>query len=465
MTISPAADTSQLAERRNGDHQDPGALAPEQIASLQAAFDADPQHRLMQNAVTQTALDDIALDRSIVTGMDHSFSHLLDDWKVTNQKQSGRCWLFAGLNLLRPGAMKAMNLKDFEFSQNHAMFWDKLEKANYFLEAMIDLVDRPLDDRTVHYLLGRPIDDGGQWNMFVNLVRKHGMVPQSAMPETESSSSTGRMNESLRLKLREGAWRLRSMREGGASIDALRSAKDEMVEVIYRILAIHLGTPPESFDWQWKDKDGAFHRDGEMTPRSFTEKYVTLPIEDYVCLVHDPRPDSPIGRTFTVDYLGNVAGGTPVVYLNIDIERMKQITADIIQYGEPVWMGCDVGKMMRRDMGLWDAKLFDYEGVYGSPFELEKAERLLYGHSLMTHAMLFTGVDMVQGKPRRWRVENSWGDKGGKKGFYTMNDSWFDEYMLEIAAHKDRLPAELQAALEAEPILLPAWDPMGSLAR
>jgi bleomycin hydrolase len=345
------------------------------------------------------------------------------------------------------------------------MFWDKLEKANYFLEAMIDLIDRPLDDRTVHYLLQRPIDDGGQWNMFVNLVRKHGLVPQAVMPETESSSNTGRMNSMLALKLREGAWKLRELRADGAAVDALRKAKEDMVAVVYRILSIHLGTPPASFDWQWNDKDGDFHRDGEMTPQAFAEKYVTLPIDDYVCLVHDPRPDSPVGRTFTVDYLGNVAGGAPMVYLNVDIEQMKAIAAEVIQDGEPVWMGCDVGKMMRRDMGLWDAELFDYAGVYGSPFELEKAERLLYGHSLMTHAMLFTGVDMVEGKPRRWRVENSWGDEGGRKGFYAMNDSWFDQYMLEIAAHKDRLPAELQAAFEADPIVLPAWDPMGSLAR
>ena len=464
MTTSKPDD--RLREDRPGmGHQAAeGALTRERIAAAQSAFASEPRNRLMQNAVTQTSLDDVALDRAVVTGMDHSFSDLLDDWKVTNQKRSGRCWLFAGLNLFRPGAMKAMQLKDFEFSQNHALFWDKLEKANYFLEAMIDLADRPLDDRTLHYLLQRPIDDGGQWNMFVNLVAKHGVVPQAAMPETDSSSNTGRMNDLLRFKLREGAWRLRGLRADGASEARLRSAKEGMVELIYRILSIHLGTPPERFDWQWNDKDGGFHRDGSLTPQQFAAKYVTLPIADYVCLVHDPRPESPVGRTFTVDYLGNVAGGAPVAYLNVDIALMKQLAAQVIQDGEPVWFGCDVGKMMRRDLGLWDARLFDFEAVYGSPFELQKADRLLYGHAMMTHAMLFTGVDLVDGRPRRWRVENSWGEEGGRKGFYAMNDSWFDEHMLEIAVHRDRLPAELKAALDDEPIRLPAWDPMGSLA-
>ncbi|MCB9177487.1 MAG: C1 family peptidase [Caldilineae bacterium] len=463
MTTRTPTDRATLAPPE-GPRAPEGALTPERIAAARMAFDAEPRNRLMQNAVTQSPLDDVALDRAVVTELDHSYSNLLDDWKVTNQKRSGRCWLFAGLNLLRPGAMRAMRLETFEFSQNHLLFWDKLEKANYFLEAMIELAERPIDDRTLHYLLHRPIDDGGQWNMFVNLVRKHGLVPQAAMPETESSSNTGRMNDLLCHTLRDGARELRTLQAQGASPVELRAAKDARVERVYRMLSIHLGTPPERFDWQWNDKDGAFHRDGSLTPQAFAERYVTLPIEDYVCLVHDPRPESPMGRTFTVEYLGNVAGGEPVVYLNGEIALMKSLASEVIQSGEPVWFGCDVGKMLRRDLGLWDARLFDYEAVYGFDFELDKADRLRYGHAMMTHAMLFTGVDLVEGRPRRWRVENSWGEDGGRKGFYAMNDSWFDEHMLEIAVHRDRLPDALRAALDAEPIRLPAWDPMGSLA-
>jgi bleomycin hydrolase len=440
------------------------ALSDEQIASFQHSFRTNPAYRLAQNAVTHTSVDDIALNRDIVTAMDHTFSTTLDDWSVTHQKRSGRCWMFAGLNLFRPGAMATMGVKAFEFSQNYLLFWDKLEKANYFLEAIIETADRPADERTVHWLLGNLLSDGGQWNMFVNLLRKYGAVPKSAMPETESSSNTGSMNAILKHKLREGARTLRSAMAKGASTDEARESKHESLKVIYRILAIHLGTPPTTVDWQWLDKDRVFHRDGVLTPQEFAAKYITLPIDEYVCLVHDPRETSPYGRTFTVEYLGNVWEGGITRYLNVEIDVLKDIAMRAILDGEPVWFGCDVGKMMRREAGLWDARLFDYEGVYDTAFTLTKAERLTYRQTQMTHAMLFTGVDVVDGTPRRWRVENSWGEDNGQKGFYLMNDSWFDEYLFEIAARRSALPAALRAALDEPPIVLPAWDPMGSLA-
>ena len=390
---------------------------------------------------------------------------MLDDWSVTNQAKSGRCWMFAGLNVCRSETRKLLKVKDFEFSQNYLMFWDKLERANFVLEAIIETADRPSDDRTVAFLLGHPVDDGGQWNMFVNVVKKHGLVPQAFMPETESSSNTARMNSILIAKLREGAMQLRDLRASGAPMEAARAAKQDVLKVIYRILSVHLGTPPTSFDWQWNDKDKKFNRDGQLTPQQFAENYVTLPIDEYVCMVNDPRETSPFGKTFTVQHLGNVVGGQIVKYLNVELDVMKDIAMRTITDGEPVWFGCDVGKMMRRDLGIWDAELFDYENLYDTHFDLTKSDRLLYHQTVMTHAMLFTGVDVVDGKPRRWRVENSWGDENGKKGFFVMNDSWFGEYMFEIAARKSYLSPELQEALELEPIVLPPWDPMGSLAR
>ncbi len=458
-TVAATATTSAA-----GPAAAPGALGQELIRRLQDGLDEQPAFRLAQNAVTQTPLDDVALNRGVITSTDHSFSHLLDDWAVTNQKKSGRCWMFAGLNLLRVGAMKKMKLKEFELSQNHTLFFDKLERANYFLEAIIETAGRPVDDRTVAFLLDRPLEDGGQWNMFVNVVKKHGLVPKAFMPESESSSNTRRMNGLLLAKLRQGAMELRDLRAGGAPMEAVRAAKEEILKVIYRMLSIHLGTPPHVIEWQWNDKDKTFHRDGAMTPHQFAQKYVELPLDEYVCLVHDPRPSSPVGRTFTVKFLGNVVGGQIVKYLNVEIDIMKQIAMKTVMDGEPVWFGCDVGKMMRRDLGIWDAALFDYEAVYGTSFDLDKAARLQYHQTLMTHAMLFTGVDVADGKPRRWRVENSWGDESGKQGFFVMNDSWFAEHMLEIAARKSYLPDELAEAVELEPIVLPPWDPMGSLA-
>jgi bleomycin hydrolase len=439
-------------------------LAAADLDLLRKDFAADPAYRLAQNAVTRVSVDEVAISREIVNNVNHSLSTQLDDWKVTNQERSGRCWLFAGLNLLRVGVMRKTGLKEFEFSQNHVMFWDKIERANYFLEAIIETAGRDADDRTVAFLLESVAGDGGQWNMFAALVAKHGLVPKAVMPETQSSSNTGRMNSVLRYLLRQGAKSVRVAAEVGGA-EAARTQKADILQAIYRVLCIHLGTPPERFEWQWIDKDKQFHRDGELTPQDFVAKYVDLPLDDYVCLVHDPRPSSPAGRTFTVEYLGNVVGGPPVTYLSVDIALIKDLAAKAIQGGEPVWFGCDVGKEMSNEYGIWDAVLFDLPSVYNTAFALDKADRLAYHETLMTHAMLFTGVDVLDGATRRWRVENSWGSDKGKDGFYTMNDNWFDQYVFEIAARRSSLPADLQEALSAEPIVLPAWDPMGALAR
>ena len=441
-----------------------GSLTREQLAEFQVTFQDDPTRRLMQNVVTQRDVNEVALDHSIVAEASHSFSTTLDDWSVTNQARSGRCWMFAGLNLFRTESKDLLNLKQFEFSQSFVMFWDKMERSNYVLEAIIETADRPSDDRTVAWLLQHPLGDGGQWDMFTSLIKKHGVVPKSVMPETDSSSNSMRMNSVLDYQVRQGAKRIRELYSAEAGLDEMRRAKNETLSVVYQVLCIHLGTPPNRFLWQWTDKDGEFQRDGELTPQEFAEKYVATPMEEYVCLVNDPRETSEVGRTFTIQYLGNVVDGTPIKYLNVDIELMKDITMRMLQDGKPVWMGCDTGKQMHRDLGIWDADLFDYPSVYGADFSLDKAARLEYHQTRMTHAMLFTGVDLVEGKPRRWRVENSWDDKVGDKGFFLMNDSWFAEYMFEVAVPRSYLPAELQAASELEPIVLPPWDPMGSLA-
>ena len=441
-----------------------GALTAEQLANFHAKVRDNAPLRLMQNVVTQHDVNEVALNRNVVTEAAHNFSNVLDDWKVTNQARSGRCWMFAGLNLFRSETKNVLNLKQFEYSQNYVMFWDKLERANFLLEAVIETADRPIDDRTVAWLLQSSINDGGQWDMFVSLIKKHGAVPKEVMPETESSSNSMRMNFILNYQLRQGAQAIRQSYADELGLESMRQSKDETLNVIYQVLCIHLGTPPSRFNWQWTDKDDEFHRDGEMTPAQFAEKYIVTPMDEYVCLVHDPRETSPFGRTYTIQYLGNVVDGVPIRYLNVDIQLMKDLTLKMLQDGKPVWMGCDTGKQMHRDKGIWDAELFDYAGVYGAEFGMDKAARLEYHQTRMTHAMLFTGVDVVDGQPRRWRVENSWDDKVGDKGFFLMNDSWFAEYMFEIAVPKSYLPGDLQRALDLEPIVLPPWDPMGSLA-
>src|ERR1700761_6328591 len=378
-----------------------GTLTVAELERLQKDFSANPIYRLAQNAVTRVTVDDVAINREIVASIDHSLSTTLDDWKVTNQERSGRCWLFAGLNLLRVGVMRETGLKDFEFSQNYVTFWDKLERANYLLQAIIETAGRDIDDRTVAFLLESAASDGGQWNMFAALVAKHGLVPKGYMPETQSSSDTGRMNAILRYQLRRGARTVRAATADG--LEAARAAKAEIMQVIYRILCIHLGTPPERFDWQWTDKDREFHRDGVLTPQEVAARYVDLPVSDYICLVNDPRPSSPIGATFTVEYLGNVIGGPPGTSLNVETQVIKDIAAETIQGGEPVWFGCDVGQMMSNDYAFWDAGLYDLPSVYDTAFDLDKAARLAYHESAMTPAMLFNGVDVLDGGNRRWR--------------------------------------------------------------
>ena len=437
-------------------------ITRKQVVELRKEFDAEPSNKVAQNAVTNVQLPDLTLNRDLVQDIDDSFSIKLDDWKVTAQMRSGRCWLFATLNLFRVGAMKKMNLKNFEFSQAHIHFWDKFERSNHLLEAIIETSDRPVDDRTIHFLLSDPIGDGGQWNMAMNLVRKHGLVPKTAYPESNSSSATRWMNAELKDILRSSASEIRAIIDGGGTVEEARAHKEKRIADIWRMLCIHLGTPPKTFNWQWRDKDGEFHRNGRMTPQQFAAEFVDIEWEDYVCIVNDPRNE--YYRTYTVDFLQNVAGGPPVVYLNVPSKEMKAITLKLLEDGMPVWMGCDVGKEMDRKRGLWDADLFDVGGLYGVEYGMDKADRLRHNQTMMTHAMLFTGGDVVNGRPRRWRVENSWGQDTGQKGYYTMNDSWYDQYMFEIAAPKDYLTEKMLEGLETEPVVLPAWDPMGSLA-
>ena len=439
-------------------------LTLEHLDGFRDDFASEPRNRLMQNTVTQRDVNEVALDHDIVTNATHTFSTLLDEWAPTQQGNSGRCWLFSGLNLFRVDTMKTLDTRQFEYSQSYMMFWDKVERANFILEAVIETADRPTDDRIIQHLMTAPVEDAGQWDMFVNLVDKYGVVPKEAMPETESSGNTRQMNNSLYYQVRQGAANIRSLYKKEAGLDAMRQAKLDTLKAVYRILCIHLGSPPSVVDWQWRDREGVFHRDGELTPLDFADRYISTDYRDMVCLVNDPRPDHPYFQTYTISYLGNIVGARSVRYLNVPIEVMKDITLRQLLDGRPVWMGCDTGKQNHRKMGLWDANLFDYGAVYGSEFQMDKATRLEYGQTQMTHAMLFTGVDVVEGSPRRWRVENSYGNTVGDKGFFLMNDSWYDEYMFEIATPSKYLSPDLLTALDTEPIALPPWDPMGALA-
>ena len=437
------------------------------ITEFRKSTDANPQVRLARNAAVRGDVMDLAMDWEAFRRIDHTFSDIVTgQMKVTNQKSSGRCWGFAGLNLFRIYLGRKYNLKKFEFSQNYFIFCDKLEKSNYFLENIIKTADEPLDGRLVMHLLTDPIQDGGQWHMFVNLIEKYGVLPQTEMPESFQSSQSMRMNRMITRKLRGFAKDLRAAYEKGADTKKLRVMKEDMLRTIYQMLTICLGSPPEKFEWQIRDKDKKFHRFEKLNPKQFYKEHVGLDLNDYVCLINCPMSDKSYNEIYTVDYLGNVVEGSIIRYLNLPSKRLKEVAAASIKDDHPVWFGCDVGKYFHRNLGVMDMDIFDFELFYSTDFPMTKTDRLEFGDSQMTHAMLFTGVDLDgRGHPRKWQVENSWGEKRSDKGYDIMTDSWFDEYNYEVVVYKDYITKDEFSLYQKDPVVLPPWDPMGALAK
>ncbi|MBF0973359.1 MAG: C1 family peptidase [Actinomyces sp.] len=420
---------------------------------------------LARNAATQVGIEAASLNREKIQHTSTAVSHRLDDWKATSQKKSGRCWLFSSLNFLRSRARESLGVKNFEFSQSYVFFWDKFERANWFLTDIIATSDEPVDGRLVQFLLGDVLGDGGQWDMAVSVYMKYGLVPKEVMPESEASTNSRPMNARLRAVLHIGALRLREAIAAGASAEEVDTQRRKILADVWKILVVCLGEPPVRFNWQWRDDEGNFHRDGEITPHEFYERHVGVDLSEYICLVDDPRPENPKGSMETVEHLGNVVGGRPIRYLNAPVEEIKRIAAAQIAAGEAVWFGADVSQPYDRGLGFFVTGIHDYDGLFDVDFSSTKLERVRSGESAMDHAMLFTGVDLDEaGQPRAWRVENSWGDEPGDSGFFTMDDQWFTDNVFEVVVPKSALPEDLAAAVDSEPIVLPAWDPMGTLA-
>ena len=435
------------------------------IRKFNKIFNSSTSNHLARNALIQNDINKVAVDWENFSKINHIFSNTISkQLPVTNQKSSGRCWGFAGLNLIRLEVVKNYNLTSFEFSQNYFMFWDKLEKANYFLENILKTLDQNYDSRLMMHLLQAPVQDGGQWDMFVNLIEKYGLVPKSVMPETNHSSKSSMMNYFLTHKLRECAFILRKSKKPRTTIKQLRSKKEEMMSVIYSLLCMFLGNPPTKFDWSIKDKNNKFTRFNNIDPLDFYRKFTKIKLKNKVCLIHAPMSNKKMNELYTIDFLGNVIGGNIIKYANVEINELKKAAIKSIKNDEAVWFGCDVGKMFNRELGIMDMDLYDYEKLFDTKFKMNKASRLEYGDSAMTHAMLFTGVDLKRNIPRKWRVENSWGDKNGDKGYYLMSDSWFDEYNYEVVVDKKYLSNKTLEIFNKEPHNLEPWDPMGALA-
>ncbi len=433
-----------------------GSITPDMLKKIQQSLKLDPPTRAIINAVAATSVRSIALDHRVVSSSDTYFSHTIKTDGITDQKNSGRCWLFAGLNILRPVARASMNKKDFEFSENYLFFYDKLEKANLFLEAVIRTREKSLEDRDVDWLLKNSFPDGGQWNMVVALVQKYGAVPSEVMPETESSDNTGFMNAIIAKKLHQDAAALRAMRN--ASEEKLRQVKTEMLADVYRMLAIHLGVPPATFEWRYEDKDGKLTAPVTYTPEEFYRKFININLGDYVCLYSVPTHE--FNKLYQIQYDRDFFDQPNMTFANIPIDRMKEFTLKSVLANDPVWFGCDVGKETDTKTGVMRIGVYDYESIYGVPLGMSKADRVAYQESVPSHAMVFIGVDLAGSKPQKWLVENSWGTKAGKEGTFVMYDKWYDEYMFAVVLNKKYVATDVLGIFEQKPTVLPPWDPM-----
>ena len=427
------------------------------------AYAACPQRRLATRALSKCDLNDVAFVSAGAQAMRQKFSLEIETLEVTNQQSSGRCWLFAALNVLRERIAKEKNLEAFELSQSYLAFWDKFERCNYFLESMLETAGLPTDDRTVAHILSTGVHDGGQWDMFVNVVRKYGVVPKDVFDETYQSSHTAAMNRVLNQSLKACAVRLRAMAAAGEDEDALQAEKESMLGRIYGFLCSCYGEPPASFDFEYVDKDKAYHIEKGLTPLGFCAKYVGDLLDRTVSIIHAPTQDKPYHKTYTVRFLGNVVGGGDVRHLNLTLDEFKGAILRQLEAGKVVWFGSDVGKYGERTLGLWDDGSYDYELLTGLELGLSKADGLDYGFSAMNHAMVITGVNLESGRPTRWKIENSWGDKNGQKGYYVCSDSWFDRFVYQAAVEREYL-GDLAPLADQTPVVLAPWDPMGTLA-
>ncbi|HFU4025325.1 TPA: aminopeptidase C [Streptococcus suis] len=432
---------------------------------LYANYLGNPTFQAVENAVTHNGLLKSLETRQSAIENDYVFSIDVTKDAVSNQKASGRCWMFAALNTFRHKLISDFKLENFELSQAHTFFWDKYEKSNWFLEQIIATADQEIDSRKVKFLLDTPQQDGGQWDMVVALFEKYGVVPKSVYPESISSSASRELNQYLNKLLRQDAQILRNLLAKGASPEEIQTQKEHLLQEIFNFLAINLGLPPQIFDFAYRDKDDTYHRDTNITPQEFYDKYVGLKLSDYVSIINAPTADKPYNKSYTVELLGNVVGAPAVRYLNIEMNRFKELAIAQLKTGESVWFGSDVGQSSNRQTGIMATNTYDFSSSLGINFHQDKAGRLDYSESLMTHAMVLTGVDLDgKGQPLKWKVENSWGDKVGDKGYFVASDSWMDEYTYQIVVRKEFLTPEELAAYQAQPQVLAPWDPMGALA-
>lgn len=415
--------------------------------------------RAIHNVLTVKDAKEIAINHDILKSHHNFFNHTVDVKGVTNQQKSGRCWLFSALNVLRPVVMEKYHLDKFEFSVGYLSFYDKFEKANMFLEDMLDMSDLEPSNREVQTTLKYAFADGGFWTNAVALIEKYGVMPQSAMPETYTSAHTTTITTNLVRLLKGDAVKLIAMKKAGKPMSEIRQEKRRMLAEVYRIMVLHYGQPPKQFVFRYKDKNGKEHKTKPITPKAFYKEYVGVDLSNYVDLMHDPI--QPTGKLYHIRRTRGMIEGKNLTYANCPIETIKDLTLKVILENEPISFACDVIQQMDKDRGIMALNLYDYDSLYGIKLNsMTKAERLHYGEAVVSHAMLIVGVDLVDGKPVKWKVENSWGTDRGDKGYFTLYDSWFNEHVYTIVIHKRFLPDDIKKVFEQKPKELPPWYPL-----
>ncbi|NOZ62214.1 MAG: C1 family peptidase [Calditrichaeota bacterium] len=436
-----------------------GAISPDLLKQIRSSLKLDGATRGMINAISNNDIKKLAYNRQLAGKTDHFFKYRVKTKGITNQKSSGRCWLFTSLNVLRPIVIEKHNMKEFFFSENYSFFWDQFEKANLFLEAIISTRKKDIDDREVQWLFQHPIQDGGVWNYAVDLIEKYGVVPENAMSETFHSENTGTMRRLLARKLREQGIRLRQLYQAGKSLRALRKQKVEFLKEIYRMLVINLGEPPETFTWRYEDADGNISEPKTYSPQQFYREFVGINLRDYVQLMDDPSKE--YYKLYEIKYDRNMLDGANWVFINLPVEKIKKFAQKSIMNNEAMYFSCDVGKQLDREKGVLALGVYDYESIYGVKFGMNKAERILTFDSGSTHGMALIGFDeSPDGKTTQWLLENSWGKSAGHNGYLTMTDRWFDEYMFRLVVNKKYVSPDVLKILQQKPIVLPPWDRM-----
>ena len=426
------------------------AIAAQDLAQFEANVSSHPSLAISHRAVTACGVTAAATDEEEKNKLVPMFSLEVDGGTVTNQKQSGRCWMFAGLNVVRVALAKKLNVKSVEHSQAFLQFYDKLEKANFLLEQALALADEPLDSRLNIFLLDTALGDGGHFVMFRNLVKKYGVVPSSVMPDNGVNSATAQINSLLHDLVSHDVVILREAKKEGKDCESLKA---KMLQDVYQVLSVAFGVPPKRFTYEYKDKDDKFVRLEETTPLEFYEKYIGIDLDDYVVLSHAPMQGYEPYQKYATRYVNNVIEGDPVTFFNVSLAEMKQALIASLRGGEVVWFGADVSSQSLRKEGRLGASLLHYDELFGITTTKDKGERMDARISFCNHAMTFTGVNLLENDvPNRWKVENSWGKENGDDGYFVMDDAWFDNYVYEIFVRRQYVSQEVLAKYDQSEI-------------